>query len=66
MVEGEFEMKPEILQKFSKEELIKIILRKDEDLKFYEITKKKFINQEKVGQISIEDKRYNIIFEREE
>ncbi|RXG62814.1 hypothetical protein ES695_20290 [Candidatus Atribacteria bacterium 1244-E10-H5-B2] len=59
-------MKPEILQKFSKEELIKIILRKDEDLKFYEITKKKFINQEKVGQISIEDKRYNIIFEREE
>ena len=56
-------MKPEILRKFSKEELIKFHIRQAEDLEFY---KEKFAKQEKVGQASFEHKRYNIIFEREE
>ena len=56
-------MNPERLEKFSKEDLIKFILRKDKDIVFYV---EKFANQEKVGQAFFEHKRYNIIFERED
>ena len=56
-------MKPERLQKFSKEDLIKFHLRQASDLEFY---KKKFASQEKVGQAFFEGKKYNIIFEKEE
>lgn len=55
-------MNSERLQKFNKEDLIKFYLRKDYDLEFY---KKKFANQEKVGQLFIEGKKYNVYFEKE-
>ena len=55
-------MKAERLEKFSKEEIIKFYLRKDYDLEFY---KEKFAKQEKVGQVFIEGKKYNVIFEKE-
>lgn len=56
-------MKPERLQKFSKEDLIKFHLRQARDLELYQ---DKIRNQEKVGQAFFEGKRYNIIFEKEE
>ena len=56
-------MKPERLEKFSKEDLIKFHIRQAKDLEFY---KEKFAKQEKVGQAFFEHKRYNIIFEKEE
>lgn len=56
-------MNAEILAKFSKEDLIKFYLRGTSDLEFY---KKKFEKQEKVGQIFVEHKKYNVYFEREE
>ncbi len=55
-------MKPDRLQKFSKDKLIEFILRKDERIEFLE---KKFARQEKVGQAYFEHKKYNVIFERE-
>jgi len=56
-------MNPDRLTKFSKEDLIKFILRKDRDIVFYV---EKFANQEKVGQVFVEGKKYNVIFEKEE
>jgi len=56
-------MNPERLAKFSKEDLIKFILRKDERIEFFE---KKFKRQRSVGYIFFYGKKYNVIFEREE
>ena len=57
-------MKAERLAKlFSKNDLIKFHLRQNEDLESY---RKKFTNQERVGHIFIEGKKYNVIFEKEE
>jgi len=56
-------MNPERLQKFSKEDLIKFYIRQAERLEYYE---NKCKNQEKVGQVFFEGKKYNVFFEREE
>ncbi len=55
-------MKPERLQKFSKEDLIKFHIRQAERIEFFE---KKFKRQRSVGYIFVEGKKYNVIFERE-
>ena len=56
-------MKSEVLQKFSKEDLIEFILRKDRTI---ELQEKKSKSQKKIGYIFIEGKKYNVIFEKEE
>ena len=56
-------MKLERLEKLSKDELIKLILLKSKDLEFYN---KRFDNQKTVGQIFIEGKMNDVIFERRE
>ena len=56
-------MKLERLEKLSKDELIKLILLKSKDLEFYN---KSFDNQKTVGQIFIEGKMNDVIFERRE
>jgi len=54
---------PERLAKFSKEDLIKFHIRQAERIEYYE---NKDRNQEKVGYIFVEGKKYNVIFERGE
>ena len=54
-------MKLERLEKLSKDELIKLIILKSKDLEFYN---KRFDNQKVVGQIFLEGKMNDIIFEK--
>ena len=56
-------MNPDRLAKFSKEDLIKFHIRQAERIEYYE---NKCKNQEKVGQVFIEGKKYNVIFEGED
>ena len=56
-------MKLERLEKLSKDELIKLILLKSKDLEF---NNKRFNNQKTVGQIFLEGKMNDIIFEKRE
>jgi len=56
-------MRAEILKRFSRDKLIELILRADKRIDFLA---GKLKRQEKVGYIYFNDKKYNIIFEREE
>lgn len=56
-------MNYERLQKFSKDKLIEFHLRQAERIEYFE---KKFKNQEKVGYVFFEGKKYDVIFEKEE
>ena len=56
-------MNLERLYKFSKEDLIKFHIRQAERIEYYE---NKCKNQEKVGYIFVEGKKYNVFFEKEE